>query len=407
MPYLKKNNILYLSIILFSVFPLLPEKIKGLPVALLTILSINKLIEWKKVKFDYKIFIILSSIFLINFFSVFYNLSIHLPFSKIETSLSLMLIPLFFSLAKNDENILNRYKKKFIDLFIISTGILGGISILYFYKLGLFSGELKVNSFRQAILDIPWLSGHPIYISTYYAISILFIIYQLKLIKKTVSYILYFIIFIILVVNLALLSSKGVLISLLIAIIYYLFTRIKNKKIGLFVTILFILSFTYIIKTTPTLERRFREWSKKTTYTRFDPNNSTSIRLEIYKCTIKTIKESILLGYGWNKSKGKLFQCYKKNNQYLYKKQYNTHNQYFSLMLNGGIIALFALIYFMIYVYIIAIRNKDYLLSAILIFYILLFFSENILERQTGIILFIFIVSYFAFLDKNNSIINL
>jgi len=395
---------LRLTIVLFAVFPIIPEKIKGLPIIILSLIIVKYLSELKKNSIDIRFFLILSSIFILNLLSIFYNFSFKFPFSKIETSLSLILIPLFFSLIMKRKEVLILKKNEFTLLFIASSSLLSIILLMYFYKLDLFSTPLKVNSFRKTVLEIPFIYAHPIYMSTYFAISILFIIDRIKKeMLNTKTIILYSSSLLVLSSNLLLLSSKGVLISLIISFIFYLTISIRRKFIKYLPSLLIISSFILIIYISPTLERRFREFTIKTTFTKFDINNSTSIRIAIYKCTLKTIKKSPFLGYGWGYSNLKLYNCYKMNNEFLYKKKFNTHNQYFSILLNGGIVALAVFFFFLFYIFKLSYKNKDYFFSSIIVFYLLLFLTENILERQSGLIIFIFIISYFTFINKYNN----
>jgi O-antigen ligase len=396
---LRKEKLVFLiSIIFFAIFPIIPEKIKSFPVIFLLVTKFIFVLFDKQWQFKHKLFLILSSFFILNFLSIFYSLSFEFPLKRIETSMSLILIPLGFAVFKpQDFFLLKKYRKYFIDIFIISSCVLSLILLLYFYNLGLFSHEtLKVNAFRKATQEIPMFNGHPIYISIYFALGILFLIDKLKkLILRNI--LLYLFGILILGCSLVLLSSKGVIISLLISVIFYLYFRIKNieQKYLLISTIL--VTSIYGIFLSPTLERRFREFTKKTTFTEFRINNSTSIRIAIYNCAIKTIAKAPILGYGWGEGKTNLLKCYKNKQKYLYKKRYNSHNQYFSSVINGGIINLLFFLFFLGYIFKKAKSTKDYIFSVIIIFYFALFFSENILERQTGLILFIYICCLFTF----------
>lgn len=80
-------------------------------------------------------------------------------------------------------------------------------------------------------------------------------------------------------------------------------------------------------------------------------------------------------------------------------KKLNSHNQFISFYLDGGIIAFMTLVAFLSWQFMHAIKNKKYLYFSILILFTLEMFSENILSRQSGLILFIFLISFFRKAD--------
>lgn len=402
------SNLLLTSILLFGLFPLIPEKIKGLPVVYIFIISLIIFIRTKKKKFDKTLFLQLSAIFFINFSSIFYTSSFVFPINKIETSLSLIILPLSFAILPDNVLSLRKINRDlFCNLFILSSLVLTFLLLIHFYSLGFFSGsDLKVNSFRKASQEIIFFGGHPVYLNLYFAVSILFLFEKISKESVFSKKILFFIIAIVLTINIILLSAKGVIISLLASSICYLFMKIKKRRKGLLISLVLILATLFIISFSPTVERRFRELTKTTTYTEFHHQNSTSIRIGIYKCVIKTIKKSPIIGFGWGESNQKLINCYKDNNNFLFKGRYNSHNQYLSFILNGGIIALFLFFLFLKKILKDSVNNKDYIFTSIIVLFITLFFTENILERQSGVILFIFIMSFFK-LTNNKKLIDI
>ena len=95
------------------------------------------------------------------------------------------------------------------------------------------------------------------------------------------------------------------------------FIKFKIKKISTKIIILglFFITFFISISYLPTLERRFRELKIKTTYTKINPNNSSSIRVGIYDCVIKTIIKKPILGYGLGVTPQR--KCYEKVSKHL------------------------------------------------------------------------------------------
>lgn len=385
-----KDKLIVCLICLFGVFPILPSRLKGLPVVVLFIVSIFFLKKEKR-KFNVKGFFKLSSLFFVLFLSIFYTGSFYFPIDKIETSLSLFIIPLSFYLIGS--NIKSNHNRLFIKCFIFSTTVLSITSIFYYYFNNLFKKDyFKVNSFRKLIVEIPIINDHPIYISLYLAITILFSIAVFPKINKNKKVIL-IVISLINVFHLFLLSSKGIIIAVLISVVLLLMLLLNNTwtklKVTSFIIVLFIFGLIYF----PNLNRRFKELTIKTTYTELQITNSTSLRISVYKCAIEKIKQKPILGYGWGAGDMALIECYKEKSEYLYREKLNSHNQYLDYYLNGGIIAILVLMYFLYQQLIISIREKKYLFTSIIILFGIQMLSENILNRQSGIIIFIFIIS--------------
>lgn len=402
-PIINKNrkHLLLIGIIVFAFFPLFSEKTKGVPVILFTIISTVLFYFAERKKIDLKFFLINSSLFIINLFSIFYSFSLVFPLKKIETSLSLIVIPFAFSIINNDNY--KSLRKLFINTFILASSLLSIILLIYYFHLGLFNeGILKVNSFRKAATSIAFLQDHPIYISMYFGLSVLFltnIFAKINAISNKLRA-LYLFCFGVLFVGLILLSSKGVLITIVISVSYYLWVILKGR-IKYYIISMILISFISLIIFSPTVERRFRELTINTTYTKFHTSNSSSLRYAIYKCVLEKVNKSPLTGYGWGESKKSLNDCYKGKWQYLYNGNYNSHNQFLGYTLNGGIIGLIILLLFISNAYINSLKNKDFLFSSVILFFSLIMMFENILERQSGLILFIFTICLFKFLKEN------
>ena len=197
--------------------------------------------------------------------------------------------------------------------------------------------------------------------------------------------------------HLLLLSSKGVIIGVLISSVVFLILKFKNIR-NKFFLIFFIVSMSVLcIVYFPNTNRRFKELGLKSTYEKLQITNSTSLRVAIYKCAIEKIKIRPILGHGWGVGDLLLIDCYKDKSDYLFRKKLNSHNQFLDYYLNGGFLLLFILIYFLYYQIIFSIKQKKHLLTSIVVFFTIQMLSENILNRQSGIIMFIFMISLFKF----------
>ena len=103
------------------------------------------------------------------------------------------------------------------------------------------------------------------------------------------------------------------------------------------------------------------------------------------------IKQNWIFGVGPANVQKELDNCYSAytyRNQYddFNKKTYNTHNQYFDVLLKFGI---FGLLFFIVFLFWgINYKSEYYYIFLLLIFFSML--TENILNRQVGIVFFNF-----------------
>ena len=141
--------------------------------------------------------------------------------------------------------------------------------------------------------------------------------------------------------------------------------------------------------------RRMNELINLETYEEFNPTLSTSIRLGVYDCSWTIIKQQLLMGYGVGDAQKELNLCYANKSDILLMHRFNSHNQYLDITIKTGLIGLFVFLGFLVINFINAIKKKNQLLIMILVLYCMLFLVENVLSRQSGVILFFFLICFF------------
>lgn len=380
----------------FALFPIIPNMAKGLPVILLFLGSIF-LNQKKKINWNW--FLINSSIFLLYILSLSYTQNISYGMRIIETALTFLIIPFVFFVLRPQIKISQQLRTKFLVLFIVSTTIFSLFALLHiiidnnteYYK------DFYSNKFRIIVENIPLIGQHPIYASIYLGISLIFITYLFK--RNLLSYKKrqkLFLIFsgFINIVLLLMLSSRGVIFSLIILLIFSLvktIVREKKQKQGFVFLCLLFISISMLF----TFNRRINEMIKFDTYTSLSSNYSNSFRVNIYNCAINVFKRSPFWGYGVGDAQDELNNCYSYKDQLLLNNNYNSHNQYLDFAIKLGLLGLTAFIVLLIANYQYAKYSKNELFRYIIIFYCLNFFTENILVRQSGLILFIFFIHFF------------
>ncbi|MDP5231996.1 MAG: O-antigen ligase family protein [Cellulophaga sp.] len=396
---LKKEYFLdKLTIISFGLFPILPNSIKGLPVFILALntafnyfknkSSENNTMSQKRIFYA----LVMTSVYICYLLSIFYTENLPVLGQKLETSLSLLLIPLCFFFTK--KSFYSRYITTFKVIFIVSTVLF----IFFFWANILVDNTLNsifnLNSdlLRKKIDSLPLIPLHPIYASMIYSICLFLL---LSLFRKINNYVLLSLI-IILGANILVLASKMAIISLFLIIVYFLLKREQSfyyKIITIFVFSLTVIStFVYV----PTLRHRFDEITRPDTYEKVIIWNSTSIRKGIYDCSMLLLKKQWIFGYGIGDVQDNLNYCYLTKSDVLFDGKYNSHNQYLSIWLGTGLFGFLVFSLMLAYNFIMALRNKDLLFQVIIIFFTLNFLTENILQRQAGVILFAFLINLFG-----------
>ncbi|NMH89325.1 O-antigen ligase family protein [Flavivirga algicola] len=389
------NNIFKYIILLFCVFPLLPNNIKGLPVVLLLIFSIFCLIKNKKV--DWYRFIIYSSLYLIYLFSLLYTINIYYGVKVLETRLSLLIIPLAFSFLnisiekRERESLL----KNATSVFYVSTILYCFFIIIFLWLEGAFNAENPLMDFRYHIQhNIPFIGQHPIYASIFISLALIVSVNLLKDYKYSIKSWLIVLGNIFLLGILLILAQKGSVIGLLICLIYYwIYSLKKNKKSIL----LIIFTVGLVLVFIPTITKRFTELFSVSSYKVLNVDNSSSLRYTIYKNATNKILEKPIFGYGVGDAKDVLVSTY--NNHEMIEEKYNSHNQYLSIWMSTGAVGLIIFLFFLYYNFKIARKEKSSLFFLILLYYSVILLTENILERQSGVILFAFLITFLGYIN--------
>lgn len=262
--------------------------------------------------------------------------------------------------------------------------------------MGYFSGKVTYDLCISWIRAYFWgFQNHPIYISLFLGIAILFII---KLtIKSKNNKIWYLLSGLIIMAALLFLSRKGVLFALIPTSVFLFFKTNNSIKIRNYFISVSIVSLLTLVFVFPSSFNRFKEITTINTNNKLDIKNSTSIRIAIYDCVFSQVKDAGFFGFGIGDVKDKLNNCYKNNSKELANQHLNTHNAYLNIWLSLGFIGLLIFIYILFRLLLLAILKKDFLFLNVLIFFMITFLFENILDRQNGVILFASLINFYTY----------
>jgi O-antigen ligase len=395
----------YLAIIIFSFFPILPNNIKGLPVVLLFLVTLYLYFtkKNKKIKYPIKKVLQFTSIYLILLISLIFSDNFTHVDKQLSTRLSLLIVPISVGfLYSSGRKISLRFFLRFIKILLYVSTIFSFWILLLLFQLGVFSNSMSLYDAIAYITNEMWvISQHPIYASIFIAISILLTIYLWFVIKKR-HVILYTSPLVLLnLFTLLMLERRGVLLSFILSLIIIIFsfikTKVLNKSLKIFAVLSLIIGFIFIISS-----NRFQELYQKKNYTNVIEFNSTSLRYGIYYCALEKIKKSPLVGYGIGDVQIELNKCYDNRSKFLTELTYNSHNQYLSYFLSSGIFGFLLLLFLLLRTAVDAIKNKNTLLLSITVFFAINMLFENILERQSGVVLFSFYICLFSFYNFSN-----
>ncbi|WP_438989321.1 O-antigen ligase family protein [Polaribacter sp.] len=402
--YLKDKNfsVVIFVFTFFSSFPLLPFRMKGLPVLIFVCFTFF-VFKKKEKKFDF-IYLINSLLFILYVISLLYSDNLKKGLSLLETTVSLMIIPLSFTLYSGYKKLTKNILKEeliFKKIFIVSSFILSILIFITSFQYGNYiSTKIELSAFLSRLnIGFFWIKDHPIYLSIYLSLSLLIIVSIIKNSKlKTILLIIGLFQFFILM----LLSRKGVIISFLIStVILFLLTQKRKKKSLLFIMFFFLISAFLVIKFTPDTIKRFKEVFDAKSYTKIEKYSSTSVRYGVYNCAFEKISESFVIGYGIGDVQNELQDCYKSKSKVLVRENLNSHNQYFGILLSVGVIGLMIFIIPLIINLKLFLVSKDYFAFCALLMFILFMLFENILDRQSGVILFAFVLNFYTFKNYN------
>ena len=186
--------------------------------------------------------------------------------------------------------------------------------------------------------------------------------------------------------------------SFIISWVIFIIINSNKKTMALLLVVAFsFLTIVIVFKYTPDTVKRFKEIVDEKSYTKVERFSSTSIRYAIYNCSIEKASNNLFLGYGIGGANKELKNCYLKTSDVLVGVNYNSHNQFLATILRVGIIGFILFLISLIFNLRLFFLNNDYFAFCMLLMFILFMLTENILDRQNGVILFSFLINYFAF----------
>lgn len=379
--------------ILFALV-ILPSNLKAIAILIFGVAVLVHALG-RKWHFNLTFFLTNCLLFLVIGATILYSDNTAYAHRKLSTMASLVVFPFVFAmLTKEEGKAIFKQLKTYLWIYLLGIFLFNVVAFLWFLTTQYTFMEMMEHFHTLLRVKMGKWGIHPIYLSMHCSIAILFSFYILKQTqsKRWIAAILS--IDIVLVLFLLLYAKKGPLLALVI--VFSLFVVFQRKQRLLKPYLIAVIGLIFLTVAIPKTRNKFVELFKIETLDK-GTVTSTNIRYTIYASAKTLITQSPMVGYGVGDYNDKLLESYiADENEVLIKGEYNAHNQFFSLLLIGGVLALLALIITMGMNMVYAIRFNNQLLILLLLFYGMVMFTENILEREAGVIFFAFFLNFFA-----------
>lgn len=309
---------------------------------------------------------------------------------KVVLYLSFLLFPFIFSnLTTKKINIYNVFRCFFYG--VVFTVFYGFLRFLY----DAFILEVRYDYGRALDLFTKYTPQH-----IYFSMFILIVIYYLfKNYIKNKSYTVFCIPFLYLLLFF-LTSRIAILIAVFVLpILFYKDLRnvITKQQLVAFFSILIGATIVFVLNNDFVYNKIYYSYHDLFNIANDKQLTGVSYRKKIWITAINTIKQSWMFGYGIGDVQEILNQQYIANN-FSDLKNLNTHNQYLQWLLHYGVFITLFLVYSLSKI-IYQLKKKNAELLLFCWFVLLSFcFTESILQRQWGVILFALVLNYSIYL---------
>lgn len=394
----------YITILLAS-FPLLGLNLTSILIIIWSVFSLFVALKTKQKFTKNDIFnIALLSIVFFSYLITFCFVEDKKTATKlIEKGLPFLVFPLFITLNKNI--LKSKILEQLLNVFVVSNFILAVYAWIRVFQEG-FLELLKNNNFYNPIFRNIFYDEtniHLPYLGLLFAFSIFILVVKLTQNQTTKKYILYCLVLIILLISIMLFAARMALFSLLISICIFILLKWNSSFYKKTILIGALFSCGLLITRVEPFKSRINDIYSSEYILPHEGQTpeEVNIRYGIYHCVKQITDKHWLTGVGATNVQKELNNCY---SQYTYKGEddykhidYNSHNQYFDILLKYGI---FGLVLFIISI-LWGIRSNNYYYLGFIILFTLSLITENMLSRQVGIVFFTLFNSIF-FINKKN-----
>lgn len=420
------KNIYLGLLVLIAAFPILPFAIRSIVTILILLVAISNA-SYSPEKKPWKILVLFALPIICLGLSLLYTNDFSAGMRDLTQLLSFIAIPLAFFL----------YPVSSQNKRLLSFVFIGSVLVLIAYqsiKIGynheeLFAKptayELKINGFKnyteasaselQAIKTRRLRSfcnditqSHPTYQAIWTVFAIALLVFYRKSLRGKFLKFFGLLAILILLGWLLMLSSRMPIIAGVIATIVFGVKKSITSKLA--VASAFALIGIMVYLSVPNINNRVNEIFESSKNI-INPDStvkdfsSTNVRFGIYSCVFDLHQNKPIIGYGIGGVQDTLTECLttKINSRVYNWKTYNTHNQYFYILLATGYLGFAVFLLWIFYFFKIAIKKKYRIFSFFFLFTLLCLITENVWARNDGILFFGFFSGLFLFNTIRNS----
>lgn len=386
---------------LVAAFPVLGSKAGNVSVMLWCVYSLFIVIKeqsYKLEKKDIRDIIVLSVLYLSYIISYFFATDKHEAGKLLERNIPFLVFPLF--MVMNKRFITQKTLRLSLNVYVISCillclyvwGILVSQGIDRIFKEDNYYNPVIRNIFSDTTgIHLPYLGMMFVFASSILLYEMLTAVGRnyVLLLGRTLG-------LVFLLVSVAAFMARTSLFIFFIVAVFFSLKKIKTAKQLLWVGALGLV-FTTAILLLPSSQRRIKE-SLSAKYElphAGQPSEEVNFRYGVYHCVKEVLAENWLTGVGAGNVQQELNACY---SAYTYRgpddftnTTYNSHNQYFDIMLKYGI---FGLVVFVVSLFW-GIKNTNTIYQGFVIIIVIALLTENLFARQAGIIFFGFFNALF------------
>ncbi|WP_417444260.1 O-antigen ligase family protein [Joostella sp.] len=398
-----QNSILILLFFFITIWP----QVTTLLIILLTIVRIPRLNkEYFISLLSRKSILLFILIYFLLVVGVFYTIDLKSGFSKLQTQFSFFIIPFILgglSIQKKD-------RIKYLNFFVF--GLIITIFTCLFHALYLFLKNdsiyvLDKFSRKENIFFYNTFSGfmdlHPTYLAMYIGLSIMYIIIcfrDISILNSSSKVLL----IIFLSITMLLTSSKGAILALIVILLSWLSFNLFKKKMRIKKVLLVVVSifiFIALFYNTKLYQRYITSFQSINSLLvdNQNINESTSIRFNLWKLSYNVFLNSPSIGYGTGSVKKVLNDnclTYFDFSTCEFLRNMNSHNEYINSLVSNGIIFLIVFLVVLSFNIVKSYKNSDILYLSFMVFMVINFLFESILQRERGIVFFMLMLVLFS-----------
>jgi O-antigen ligase len=307
-----------------------------------------------------------------------------LGLSHVWHKLPIVIVPfIVLSVFKSKQQL-----KKASGIFILFSLVAFCISLYRYFEINPEFFHLDTEIPKKATII-----QHP-YFGVYQLLALLFLI---EFYRKSMNRIVFYLLFIVFSLGVLLSTSRISYILYLFIILFYVY-KFLSRRNAIIITAVIISLFAVFVSTNDAIQYKF---SRSLEYT-------TSPRLILWNNAYLVLKnsENPIFGVGidyYNEGVKDPYwiRGYVQDTNYDHKglKGYSSHNQYIEFILLNGVFGIFYFL-LLLYTFFIAFKSKDIFIISLSLIILAFSFTETILHRQYGIILYVILMPIIFKLSK-------